>query len=181
MRRRDMDTAQAKFTPSARMGTTGQCCWAFPLTAPMTRWAPSCERRRGCRKLSLCKAAAGRRFEVQMAGRLVGLSGIEVCLLLGNLQLKPSSPKAVRREQLPFKCSLFRRTIERGRLFGGGSKAVEEAQVRQPMTFSIPTGSCVGSCFICFVAPIFKSWCRPLRRSWIPESRLQQRPRCGAY
>ncbi|CAJ1350919.1 unnamed protein product, partial [Effrenium voratum] len=31
------------------------------------------------------------------------------------------------REQLPFKCSLFRRTIERGRLFGGGSKAVEEA------------------------------------------------------
>ena len=32
-----------------------------------------------------------------------------------------------RSQQLSFKCSLLRRSIERGRLFGGGRKAVEEA------------------------------------------------------
>ena len=33
----------------------------------------------------------------------------------------------LRSEQLSFKCSLLRRTVERGRLFGGGTAAVEEA------------------------------------------------------
>ena len=32
-----------------------------------------------------------------------------------------------RSQQLSFKCSLLRRSIERGRLFGAGRKAVEEA------------------------------------------------------
>eukprot|EP00435_Cladocopium_sp_Y103_P059013 s172_g21.t1 len=42
----------------------------------------------------------------------------------GELLARSSQPPS---QQLSFKCSLLRRSIERGRLFGGGRKAVEEA------------------------------------------------------
>ena len=46
-------------------------------------------------------------------------------------------PDALNRsQQLSFKCSLLRRSIERGRLFGGGRKAVEEAVAHPALKMS---------------------------------------------
>ena len=91
--------------------------------------------------------------------------------------------KSLRSQQLSFKCSLLRRCIERGRLFGGGRKAVEEAEPEEEMK---KWKSEKGVVEIGWKQPnssnsLTPTFVRPWLLSWTLQNLLPQRRRFAAW